>query len=323
MPARHRRPLQRLGAVLLALTAACASGRTTGSAQSLPELDGERLLADVRLLSADSLEGRATGTPGGAKARAWVVEGFRRAGLTPFTGGYERPFTTTARGSSPAVSGANVVGYLRGTQQPDRYLVVTAHYDHLGVRNGQVFNGADDNASGVATLLALAGYFAGHPPRHSIIFVALDAEEVGLQGARAFVDSPPVDRAALALNVNMDMVSHSDRGELYAAGTHHTPSLRPIVERVAARAPVKLLLGHDSPSLPASDDWTTQSDHAAFHAARIPFVYFGVEDHPDYHKPSDDFGTITPAFFVAAARTIADFVAEADRSLAPVAPGPS
>jgi Zn-dependent M28 family amino/carboxypeptidase len=318
-----RRTARRFGVALLAFAAACASGRSTGAAQSLPELDGERLLADVRLLSADSLQGRATGTPGGLKARAHVVAAFERARLTPFAGGFERPFTTTARGSSPPVRGANVVGYLRGTERPDRYLVVTAHYDHLGVRDGQVFNGADDNASGTAALLALAEYFVDNPPRHSIIFAALDAEEIGLQGARAFVETPPVDRAALALNVNMDMVSHSARGELYAAGTHHTPALRPIVERVAARAPVKLLIGHDSPSLPATDDWTTQSDHGAFHAARIPFVYFGVEDHPDYHKPSDDFGTITPAFYVAAARTIADFVAEADRTLAARGPGRS
>ena len=316
MPAPRVRTVRRLGAALLAFTAACASGRSTGAAQSLPELDGDRLLGDVRHLSADSLEGRATGTPGGLKARAYVVDAFRRAELTPFAGGYERPFSTTARAGSPAAAGANVVGYLRGTERPDRYIVVTAHYDHLGVRDGQTFNGADDNASGTAALIAFAGYFAKHPPRHSIIFAALDAEEVGLQGARAFVERPPVDRSALVLNVNMDMVSHSARGEIYAAGTHHTPALRPIVERVAARAPVKLLLGHDSPSLPASDDWTTQSDHGAFHAARIPFVYFGVEDHPDYHKPSDDFETITPLFFVSAARTIADFIAEADRTLA-------
>jgi len=111
------------------------------------------------------------------------------------------------------------------------------------------------------------------------------------------------------------MVSHSERGELYAAGAYHYPFLRPYLERLAARAPVKLLLGHDAPGLPPGDDWTSSSDHGAFHAARIPFIYFGVEDHADYHKPTDDFATITPDFFVAAAETIASFVSDVDRGI--------
>ena len=96
----------------------------------------------------------------------------------------------------------------------------------------------------------------------------------------------------MALDVNLDMVGHSERGELYASGTYHTPSLTPALERVAARAPVKLLLGHDRPEQ-GHDDWTNQSDQYAFHKAGIPFVYFGVEDHKDYHKPPDDFETLT------------------------------
>ena len=301
---------------LLALASSCASAQSTGTATAAPEIDRERLLADASALSADSLQGRAVGTAGGVAARRYMTAAFARIGLTPFAGGFERPFTTTAKGSSPAAAAANVVGYVRGSEHPDRYIVVTAHYDHVGVRDGQVYNGADDNASGSAALLALAAHFAEHRPRHSIVFAALDAEEVGLQGARAFVAGPPVDKASIALNVNMDMVSRSARGELYAAGTHHYPALAPLVRRVAARAPVKLLIGHDTPGLSPGDDWTNSSDHGPFHAAGIPFLYFGVEDHADYHKPTDDFGRITPDFFVAAARTVADFVAEADRTLA-------
>src|SRR5690606_566789 len=141
------------------------------------------------------------------------------------------------------------------------------------------------NASGVAALLALARHFAASPPEHTIVFAALDAEEGGLRGARAFLADPPPDANAIELTVNMDLVSRNERGELYAAGAHHHPSLRPHLERIAERAPVKLRLGHDSPDL-GSDDWTSQSDHGVFHAAGIPFVYFGVEDHPDYHRPT-------------------------------------
>jgi len=299
---------------LLAPTSSCASAQSTGTVEAVPQIDRDRLLADARVLSADSLEGRAAGTAGGRKARAYVVAAFSRIGLTPFEGGFERPFTTTVKSGAGAAA-ANVVGFLRGSELPDRYLVVTAHYDHLGVHDGQIFNGADDNASGTSGLLALAAYFAEHRPRHSILFAALDAEELGLQGARAFVASPPVPKSALALDVNMDMVGRNERGELYAAGTHHYPSLKPLAQRVAARAPVKLLLGHDTPGLPPGDDWTNSSDHGPFHAAGIPFVYFGVEDHADYHKPTDDFDRMPPEFYVSAVRTVADFVAEADRTL--------
>jgi len=281
-------------------------------------VDSARLLGDVRVLSADSLQGRATGTAGGEKARRYVAAALERAGLKPFGASYAQPFEFTAPDSARR-RGANVVGYVQGSADSGRYIVVSAHYDHLGVRAGQVYNGADDNASGTATLIALAQYFAAHRPRHSIIFAAFDAEELGLQGARAFVARPPVPRSGLAVDVNMDMVSHSDAGELYVAGTHHYPALTPFVERVAARAPVKLLRGHDQPSLPPGDDWTSSSDHGPFHAVGIPFVYFGVEDHKDYHKPTDDFATITPAFFTKAAETIADFVIELDRNL-PVIP---
>jgi Zn-dependent M28 family amino/carboxypeptidase len=318
-----------LHSALLALVA-CAPRHSTGaqgtsaradSSRASPRVDSSRLLGDVRVLSADSLQGRATGTAGGEKARRYVAAAFQRARLQPFGSSYAQPFEFAGPDGSRR-RGTNVVGYTRGTADSGRFIVVSAHYDHLGVRDGQVYNGADDNASGTATLIALAEYFTAHRPRHSIIFVAFDGEEVGLQGARAFVANPPVSKGALAVNVNMDMVSHSDAGELYVAGTQHYPSFTPVVDRVAARAPVKLLRGHDQPGLPPGEDWTSSSDHGPFHAAGIPFVYFGVEDHKDYHRPTDDFGTITPAFFAKAAETIVDVVDELDRNLPinPVAP---
>jgi Zn-dependent M28 family amino/carboxypeptidase len=118
--------------------------------------------------------------------------------------------------------------------------------------------------------------------------------------------------------VNMDMVSRSEAGELYAAGTYHYPFLFPLVERVAERAPVTLLTGHDRPDLPPGDDWTLSSDHGAFHEVGIPFIYFGVEDHPGYHNPTDTFENITPEFYVRAVTTVLDFVREADAELAEI-----
>ncbi len=276
-------------------------------------LDAARLLEDARALSADAMEGRGAGTKGGLLARAYVERRFTDLGLRPFWTTYEQPFDLPARGGR-GQKGANVVGYVEGRKHPERLVFVTAHYDHLGVRDGVVYNGADDNASGVAALLQVAAHFAREPPENTLVFAALDAEESGLVGARELVKKLKAERREVALDVNLDMVGHSERGELYAAGAHHAPALRPLLERVAARAPVKLLLGHDRPE-EGHDDWTNQSDQYAFHKAGVPFVYFGVEDHKDYHKPTDDFDTLTPDFFVRAAETVLDAVETLDGGL--------
>ena len=194
---------------------------------------------------------------------------------------------------------------------------MTAHYDHLGVRGGRVFPGADDNASGVAALIAVAQYIAAHRPRHPMIVAALDAEELGLEGAKAFLRAPPVPRAAIGLNINFDMVSRSDRNEIYAAGTYHYPWTKPIIDEVQRQSAVKILFGHDRPktSGTAEDDWTMQSDHGAFHQAQLPFVYFGVEDHPDYHQPTDTADRIDPAFFSRVVEMLIDAVVTFDQRM--------
>lgn len=278
-----------------------------------------QLLEDVRILSSDAMEGRGTDTPGGAMARAYIIRRFGDAGLKPLWSSYEQPFDIAAGGEAgKARRGVNVVGYVRGKSDPERFIVVTAHYDHLGIRNGQIYNGADDNASGVAALLQLAAHFSRERPDNSMIFAALDGEEIGLLGAFALVKEFRSEKRDVALDFNMDMVSHSDRGELYASGAYRTPSLRPFLERVAARAPVHLLLGHDRPEQ-GHDDWTNQSDQYAFQRAGIPWVYFGVEDHKDYHKPTDDFETITQGFFVHTAETLLDALKTLDENLSEAA----
>jgi Zn-dependent M28 family amino/carboxypeptidase len=317
-PSRRIGFLMKRFLLLLALAGCAPSGGAAPAAP--PSIDGDRLLEHVRVLAHDSMQGRRADSPGSAKARRYLLSEFRRIGLEPVGASYEHPFTFTARRDSTTTRrGVNLLGKVTGTRYPDRYLVVTAHYDHVGVgrpvEGDSIYNGADDNASGTAALLELAAYFRKHRPASTVVFAALDAEETGLRGAQAFVEAPPVPKGTVVLNVNLDMVSHSEKGELYAAGTSHSPFLRPLLDSVAARAPVKLLFGHDRPVPTPGDDWTLQSDHGAFHRAGIPFVYFGVEDHPDYHKPSDEFSSITPGFFVGAARTVLDAVRVLDRNL--------
>jgi Zn-dependent M28 family amino/carboxypeptidase len=272
------------------------------------------MIADLTALAHDSLEGRQTGTAGAERARNFIVRAFEERGIAPLNGQRLRSFEFSGRGGSTPQTGANVLAVVPGTVTPNRYFVVTAHYDHLGVRDGQVFNGADDNASGTAALLALAAWLAQHPPRSSFVFAALDGEETGLRGARAFVAEPPVPLGCVVMNVNLDMVSRSAKNELYAAGAYHRPVFAPLVEEVAAKSKISLLTGHDRPGLPPGDDWTESSDHGPFHEAGVPFMYFGVEDHAGYHRPTDDATDITPAFYVEAIETVLDFLLVVDRS---------
>ena len=100
------------------------------------------------------------------------------------------------------------------------------------------------------------------------------------------------------------MVGHSEPGVLWVAGAAHSPRLRPLLDSLAAEVPVVLKIGHDRKGVPGEEDWTGSSDHGPFHAAGIPFLYFGVEDHEDYHRATDDPETLTPVFFGKAVGTI-------------------
>ena len=303
------------GAGILAGCARDGTADDTVFLQEVPTIDRFELLADLSALAADSLQGRLVGSRGNSVARGMIVERFTRLGLKSFGDAFTTSFPLQRNGVS--LTGVNAVGYIEGSSDPDRYVVITAHYDHLGVQAGEIYNGADDNGSGTAALLALAAYFTEHRPRNSMIFLAVDAEEGGLTGARAFVSGPPVSLEHIVANVNMDMISHSD-DELYVAGTYHYPFLKPYIDRIGEAAEVTLVFGHDSPDL-GDNDWTHASDHAPFHEAGIPFLYFGVEDHADYHRPTDEFDRINQDFYIKAVTAILQVVLELDRDLEPVA----
>ena len=314
-----------LSLVLAASLAACAGAASSRSPavdpNAIPALDSARLLGDLFRLAHDSMAGRAAMTPENAKARAFLVAELRRYGLQPVGAGYEQPFSMPRRNRPDSVRGVNVVAQVRGSKFPDRAIVVSAHYDHVPPRNGNVYNGADDNASGTATLLQLAAYFQRHVPEHTLIFAFFDAEEMGLLGARAFVANPPLPLAQIVANVNMDMVARGDNGTLWAVGTTPHPVMKPIVEALVPVAPVTLKMGFDTGS--GRDNWTALSDQGAFHAQGIPFVYFGVEDHADYHEPTDDPEKVNAGWYYSAARTVAAFVQRLDVAVAGWPPRPA
>jgi Zn-dependent M28 family amino/carboxypeptidase len=279
-------------------------------AQKLP-FNKQQLLQDIRILSSDSMQGRLSGSKGNVMAQAYILKRFQSVGLKPFPSGFKQYFRFENKGVI-VEQATNIIGYIPG--KSDKVIVLTAHYDHIGINEGEIYNGADDNASGVGGLLAIATYYKNNPPKHTIIFAALDGEELGHQGARAFLENPPVTLDKIILNVNLDMLSANHKGELYASGSYHNPSLKPYLKKVAPTPKAKLLLGHDRPEQ-GQDDWTSQSDHYQFHKKKIPFVYFGVEDHQHYHKPTDDYANINPDFYAEAVALIIDFLKIADNRI--------
>lgn len=327
-----------------------------------PRLDAARLMADVTELASPKLEGRLTGSPGGARARAMIVERFKTIGLNELPGmpGYLQSFAFTHtsvkalwrqdRPFRKAFNGTNIAGFIppRATATTasttiaattattattatsttpaaasapattgaaaDRYILLSAHYDHLGVRSGQIYPGADDNASGVAALLGIAAYLRQHPLSRGVIIVAFDGEEEGLRGASAFVEHPPVPLDIIDVAVNMDMISRSATSDITIAGLSHWPALAPIVTRAAATSPVHVHIGHDYPFWRAGlvEDWTHASDQGPFHDAGVPFLYVGVEDHEDYHRPTDTADRIDPRFYAATADLVLQLLEEID-----------
>jgi Zn-dependent M28 family amino/carboxypeptidase len=275
--------------------------------------DPKKLSQELKELSSSVMDGRKTGTEGNRKARIYIIDHLKQLGIERFVPGYEQPFSISQAGSlGQGTGGVNILGVIPGKKKGT--IVISAHYDHLGNRDGKVYYGADDNASGVAALLAMGEYFKKNAPEHRIILAFFDAEEMGLRGSAYFVNSLDLEKENVVLNINMDMIARGDKNELYACGTYHYPQLKAPVERIKKPEGITLLFGHDNPET-RRDDWTSQSDQGSFHAKKIPFLYFGVEDHPDYHRATDTFDKVNLDFYAKSAETVLQAVKALDKSL--------
>jgi Zn-dependent M28 family amino/carboxypeptidase len=270
-------------AIILLCLVLCA-----GSAQA-------QWLVDIQTLSSAAMQGRQTGTAGAELARQFIQERYVNLSLAGFTPNYQHRFNYGFGQKKVAI---NMVGYRQGCTYPEHYIVVTAHYDHLGTQGRKVFYGADDNASGVATMLELAARLSVVCPAYSYLFVATDAEEDGLYGSKAFVAAPPVPLNRIVLNLNLDMLSHPDqRGRLYLTGARHFPEL--IAELEADFSNIRFL-HHRGPPGKLRDkkrlDWPNASDHGPFHQAGIAYLFFGGQEHAYYHTTADTWQRIKPEF---------------------------
>jgi peptidase M28-like protein/PDZ domain-containing protein len=301
----HRHLQLALLSLALALPAAAQTAQTR-------DID-----ADVRYLADDRLTGRKLGTPGADSAAQYIAERFRRIGLQPGPSGWFQGFTVDP--SAPAAAhaglangaaGRNVVAVLIGhdRQLRNEVIIVGAHYDHLGTggfgslapdSTGRVHNGADDNASGIAAILAMAKRLKEHRPARTVVFIAFSGEEEGLLGSAYYVKHPlyPMDRTIAMLNFDMVGRLRSDRLIVYGSATAlEWPRLLD-----------SLNAGYRF-DLKASGDGYGPSDHASFYAQRRPVLHFFTDLHEDYHRPSDDAATIFTPGIARVANYAADIV---------------
>jgi len=278
----------------------CFSQNALKQKESIAIFNEDSLLQNIRILSSDAYEGRRTGTKGADKAKEYIINQFHVYNVLPLNTTYEQRFSFFTKRKN--YNGTNILGLIKGTDNPERYIVISAHYDHEGIKNGEIYNGADDDASGIGALISFAEYFQNNPPKHSVVLAAFDAEELGLEGSKYYVNNSIVSLNKIMLNLNMDMISRSETNTLFAVGTRFNNTLKQVITNFNQPEQVKMLVGHDGED--GLENWVYSSDHASFHKKGVPFLYFGVDDHEDYHTPNDDYENIQPEFYKESVKLI-------------------
>ncbi len=249
--------------------------------------DPAALEAEVGFLASDEMRGREPGTPEDTTLRMHIADRFAAVGLAPVDGSFQQAFVDS-RGSETA----NVIGVLAGSdpEVADEIIVIGAHHDHLGVHQGKVFNGANDNASGAATVQAVAEVIARRdpPPRRTIVFATFGSEELGLEGSRHLALHPPeaLPIEDVVYMINLDMIAtYFNDDWVYAFGSFAGTPARGVLEDLTASYPdLTLKLGESAVEVEGQGD----SDYAPFCRQGIPYLYFFTEDDECYHRPCDD-----------------------------------
>jgi Zn-dependent M28 family amino/carboxypeptidase len=256
-----------------------------------------------KYLSSDKMEGRFPGTKGNNEAASYIKRYFKKYGLKEFNRNYYQSFKLFVKEGinkvkSDSVTTQNVVGYLEGSDEKlkKEYIIIGAHYDHWGW-GGQnsgskkkeafaIHNGADDNASGVSALLCILEELskAKVKPKRSIIFISFSGEEEGLLGSKYFVSHMPVQKDAVKVMLNMDMVGRlNTEKQIYMGGAGTFPSGVELMKKLGENSSL-------NPVIHAGE--VGGSDHVSFYKAGISVIGFHTGGHPQYHTPEDDIDLI-------------------------------
>lgn len=267
----------------------------------------EAVEAQLSFLASDELEGRFPGSKGWAMAGEYIIGHFKANGIKPYfpSEDYCQPIGQKEhRGmrlgrSAPSVSGRNIVGMIEGKKR-DEYVIVGAHYDHLGIGTAvdgdSIYNGADDNASGVVAVLQLARAFSAQrkQPERTILFALWDGEEEGLLGSFHFAVNF-ADSSRIKAYVNFDMIGRDTQPGRPGQFTFFYDGRFPVFAQWQQEAIKKHRLGL-SPNFEAMEERHVYieklSDYWPFSARKRPFVFYTTDRHADLHKPSDEIEKI-------------------------------
>ena len=276
----------------------------------------EDLYKHISVLSSDSLEGRETGKRGQKMAADYIASFFSYIGIPPFKKNtYYQKFKVKSERhickcddcdldffkrifkSNQTIRGENVLGYIEGSDLKDELLIITAHYDHLGMHDSLIFNGADDDASGVSAALEIAEAFmlakkSGNGPRRSVLIMPVSGEEKGLLGSRYYTDNPIYPLENTVANLNIDMIGrlddwHDNGNYVYLIGSDRLSyDLHQVNEKMNSKH-VGLDLDYRFNEEDDPNRYYFRSDHYNFAKNNIPVIFYFNGVHEDYHKPSD------------------------------------
>jgi hypothetical protein len=266
-----------------------AAAFAVAEAELSPEIQTPELRAHVYRLASPEFLGRRG--PGAARTSRHLAAAFERLRLKPAFGDsyYQSIPDVLKEGTSKAsIIGRNVGAILPGSDPKlkDEWVLLSAHYDHLGKQGKVLYPGADDNATGVAMLLEVAEYFAlsKDKPRRTLAFISFDQEETGLRGSTYFAAHPPLPLRKLKAFLVADMLGRSMANVMdeyvFVMGSERSTRLRQLVETTAA--PKGLKIGRLGADLVG-----TRSDYGPFRDRDVPFLFFSTGQHPDYHSPKD------------------------------------
>lgn len=273
--------------------------QSTDSEAYLSTIESEDLRQLLYVYASDYFQGRETGAIGQKRAVDFLREFYKNRDIKAAKGteDYFQKMLLTI--NKKKVATENVVAIIEGSEKPDEYIVISSHLDHIGIHDGQINNGADDDGSGTVSMLEIAEAFQkavedGKGPKRSIVFLHVTGEEKGLLGSKYYTDNPLYPLANTIANLNIDMVGRTDPKRkssnpdyIYLIGSDRlSTELHELSERVN-KATVNIELdytfnAHDDPNR-----FYFRSDHYNFGKNNIPVIFYFNGTHADYHKPTD------------------------------------
>ncbi|SEH32252.1 M28 family metallopeptidase [Chryseobacterium culicis] len=267
------------------------------------EINAADLKKNLYVIAADDMEGRDTGSKGQKKAGEYMINYYKNLGISApkALGSYYQKVPSEfmkQRGGGNLPDSENILAFIEGSEKPDEIVVVSAHYDHVGTKNGVVYNGADDDGSGTVAVMEIAKAFqqakkAGKGPKRSILFLHVTGEEHGLFGSEYYSEHPVFPLANTVVDLNIDMIGRDDpanRGKqyVYVIGSEMLSSQLKVINKAANKRTNNLELNYKYDDLNDPEQLYYRSDHYNFAKHNIPVAFFFDGIHEDYHKPGDD-----------------------------------